>query len=319
VIHTLLGTCHPAAVARKVIWPGPAEPISMKPPPFVYHDPTTVVETTDLLGRLDNALTLAGGQSLMPMLNFRVVMPDHLIDINRIAALSYVSIAGGRGRFGAMTRQRDLEFSSDVMRAFPIIPEALTHVGHRQTRNRGTFGGSLCHLDPSAELVNLAALHDGVLEATSRSGSRRIAMADWVAGIMTNSLAPGELLTDIELRAWPQTHGHAFEEFARRHGDFAIAAVGCLIDLAPDGTIAEAALCVSGLGPAPVRLAKAEGLLKGELPSHEAFRAAAVEAESLEAATDVYVSGAYRKHLARVLTYRALERAVARAGDRRAA
>jgi carbon-monoxide dehydrogenase medium subunit len=291
----------------------------MKPPPFVYHDPTTVEEATDLLGRLDNALPLAGGQSLMPMLNFRVVTPDHLIDINRIAALSFISITNGLGRFGAMTRQRDLEFSADVMRAFPIIPEALTHVGHRQTRNRGTFGGSLCHLDPSAELVNLAALHDGVLEAASRGGSRRIKMADWVAGIMTHSLAPGEMLTAIELRAWPQGHGYAFEEFSRRHGDFAITAVGCLIDLAPDGTIAQAALCVSGLGPAPVRVAAAERLLKGALPSHEAFRAAAVEAESLDAASDIYVSGAYRKHLARILTYRALERAVARGAERRAA
>jgi aerobic carbon-monoxide dehydrogenase medium subunit len=295
----------------------------MKPPPFIYHDPTTVAEATDLLGRLDNAVPLAGGQSLMPMLNFRVVTPDHLIDINRIAALSYISITGGRGRFGAMTRQRDLEFSADVMRAFPIIPEALKHVGHRQTRNRGTFGGSLCHLDPSAELVNLVALHDGVLEAASRTGSRRIAMADWASGIMTHSLEAGEMLVAIELRAWPQghgqSHGYAFEEFARRHGDFAIAAVGCLIDLAADGTIAQAALCVSGLGPAPVRVAKAERLLVGELPSHEAFRAAAVEAEALDAASDVYVSGVYRKHLARILTYRALERAVARGRDRRAA
>ena len=177
----------------------------------------------------------------------------------------------------------------------------------------------LCHLDPSAELVNLAALHDGVLEAASHGGCRRINMADWVAGIMTHALAPGEMLTGIALRAWPPGHGYAFEEFARRHGDFAITAVGCLIDLAPDGTIAQAALCVSGLGPAPVRVAAAERLLKGERPSHEVFRAAAVEAESLEAESDIYVSGAYRRHLARILTYRALERAVARGTERRAA
>jgi aerobic carbon-monoxide dehydrogenase medium subunit len=291
----------------------------MKPPPFIYHDPTTVAEATDLLGRLDNALPLAGGQSLMPMLNFRVVTPDHLVDINRIAALSSISIADGLGRFGALTRQRDLEFSTEVMHTFPIIPEALEHVGHRQTRNRGTFGGSLCHLDPSAELVNLVALHDGVLEAASRGGSRRIKMADWVSGIMSHALETGEMLVAIELHAWPQGHGHAFEEFARRHGDFAIAAVGCLIELAADGTIAQAALCVSGLGPAPVRVAKAERLLVGERPSHEAFRAAAVEAEALDAASDIYVSGAYRRHLARILTYRALERAVARGRERRAA
>jgi carbon-monoxide dehydrogenase medium subunit len=200
-----------------------------------------------------------------------------------------------------------------VERAFPIMHEALKHVGHRQTRNRGTFGGSLCHLDPSAELVNMAALHDGVLEAASSGKRRTIKMTDWVSGAMTHSLAPGELLTTIELRAWPAGHGYAFEEFARRHGDFAIAAVGCLITLDTSGTIGRAALCVSGFGPAPVRVEAAERLLTGEQPSHEVFRAAAVAAEELDAMSDVYVTSAYRKHLARILTYRALERAVARA------
>jgi carbon-monoxide dehydrogenase medium subunit len=285
----------------------------MKPPPFAYHDPTTIEEAADLIGRLDNAVPLAGGQSLMPMLNFRVVAPDHLIDLNRVKELSYINISDGIGRFGAMARQRDIEFSDDVARAFPVLHEALKHVGHRQTRNRGTFGGSLCHLDPSAELVNMAALHDGVLEAASRGGRRQIKIADWVRGIMTNALAPGEILTGIELKAWPSGHGYAFEEFARRHGDFAIAAVGCLLTLEANGTIGRAALCVSGLGPAPVRVATAERLLVGAMPSHETFRAAAIEAEALDAMSDAFVTAAYRKHLARVLTYRALERAVARA------
>src|ERR1019366_5022758 len=147
----------------------------MKPAPFVYHDPTTVAEATELIGRLDNAVVLAGGQSLMPMLNFRVVTPDHLIDINRIKPLSHISMIGSiLCRFGAMTRQRDLEFSADVMRHFPIIPEALQHVGHRQTRNRGTFGGSLCHLDPSAELVTIATVLDGTVEVAGPQGRREI-------------------------------------------------------------------------------------------------------------------------------------------------
>ena len=283
----------------------------MKPPPFIYHDPTTVAEAADLLGRLDNALVLAGGQSLMPMLNFRVAAPDHLIDVNNIAALSYIKITEGHGRFGAMTRQRDLEFSADVARTFPILREALSHVGHRQTRNRGTFGGSLCHLDPSAELVNMTVLHDGVLEAATKTRTRKLAAANWTRGIMTNALDPGELLTGIELTAWPAGHGFAFEEFSRRHGDFAIAAVGCLVTLGGDGVISKAALCVSGLGAAPARLANAEKLLIGQKPSHEAFRAAAVEAEELEATGDAFVTAKYRKHLARILTYRALERASA--------
>jgi carbon-monoxide dehydrogenase medium subunit len=289
----------------------------MKPPPFAYHDPTTIEEATDLIGRLDNALPLAGGQSLMPMLNFRVVAPDHLIDLNCVTGLSHVNIKDGIGRFGAMTRQRDIEFSADVAKTFPVLHDALKHVGHRQTRNRGTIGGSLCHLDPSAELVNMAALHDGVLEVASSGGRRQIKVADWVRGIMTNALEPGELLTGITLTAWPAGHGYAFEEFARRHGDFAITAVSCLLTLERNGTVNRAALCVSGMGPAPVRVADAERLLVGAKPGHEAFRAAAIAAEALDAMSDAYVTAAYRKHLARVLTYRALERAVARAGGQR--
>jgi carbon-monoxide dehydrogenase medium subunit len=286
----------------------------MKPPPFAYHDPTTIEEAADLIGRLENAVPLAGGQSLMPMLNFRVVAPDHLIDLNRVASLAYIDIKDGSGRFGAMTRQREIEFSGDVAKAFPVLHEALGHVGHRQTRNRGTIGGSLCHLDPSAELVNMAALHDGVLEAASRGGRREIRIADWVRGIMTNALEPGELLTGIALKAWPAGHGYAFEEFARRHGDFAITAVSCLLTLDSNGTIGRVALCVSGMGAAPVRVEKAERLLVGAKPEHECFRAAAIAAEALDAMSDAYVTAAYRKHLARVLTYRALQRAVARAG-----
>jgi carbon-monoxide dehydrogenase medium subunit len=286
----------------------------MKPPPFTYHDPATIDEASDLIGRLDNAMPLAGGQSLMPMLNFRVVAPDHLIDLNRVAGLSYIEIKDGSGRFGAMTRQRDIEFSSEVAKTFPVLHDALKHVGHRQTRNRGTIGGSLCHLDPSAELVNMAALHDGVLEAASRRGRREIKIADWVRGIMTNALEPDELLTGILLKTWPAGHGYAFEEFARRHGDFAITAVSCLLTLERNGTICRAALCVSGLGPAPVRVVEVERLLVGAKPGHEAFRAAAIAAEALDAMSDAYVTAAYRKHLARVLTYRALQRAVARAG-----
>lgn len=291
----------------------------MKPPPFTYHDPESVEEAVDLLGRLGNAVPLAGGQSLMPMLNFRVVMPDHLIDLNRIATLGGIAIADGVGRFGTMTRQRDLEFSAEAARHFPIMQEALSHVGHRQTRNRGTFGGSLCHLDPSAELVNMVALHDGMLEVASRGGRRRIAMRDWIRGSMTSALEPGEMLVGIELRTWLAGHGYAFEEFARRRGDFAIAAVGCLLMLGAGGAIERAALCVSGLGPAPVRVVQAEHLLVGERPSHQVLRAAAAEAESLDAMSDPYVTAVYRKHLARVLTYRALERAAAPAGCRRAA
>ena len=291
----------------------------MKPPRFAYHDPVSIEEALDLLARLDNALVLAGGQSLLPMLNFRVAAPDHLIDLGRIHDLAGIDVAPGRGRFGAMTRQRDLEFSPDVARVFPVMAEALAHVGHRQTRNRGTFGGSLCHLDPAAELVVVAALHDAVMQVAGPAGVRRIAMADWAEGLMTTALGEGEILTAIEMQAWPPGHGFAFEEFARRHGDFAIAAVGCLVALAADGTVARVRLCVSGLAPAPVPLAAAEALLVGQIASVDRIAAVASAARAIAADDDALVSAAYRKHLAGVLTRRALTRACERAGLRRAA
>jgi carbon-monoxide dehydrogenase medium subunit len=291
----------------------------MKPAPFVYHDPRTVAEAADLLGRLENARPLAGGQSLMPMMNFRFAMPDHLIDLNRVGGLAGIDVVGDTLRIGAMTRQRDLEFSSVIAQRCPILQDALRHIGHRQTRNRGTLGGSLCHLDPAAELVNVTALHDGILVAESRRGARDLAFTDFAAGFMTHGLAPDELLTAVVVSPWSSTHGHAFVEMARRQGDFAIAAVGALIELDERGAIRRAAVAVSGLGPAPLRPAAIERLLVGGRPGHELYRAAAAEAATLEAMSDAYVTGAYRQHLARILTYRALEGAVGRAMQRRAA
>src|SRR5271167_508178 len=144
----------------------------MKPPPFSYHDPKTVSEVVGLLSTLENAKLLAGGQSLMPMLNFRFVQPDHIIDLNRVEGLSYIRDTAEGMEVGAMTRQRDLEFSELVAKKFPLMHEAIQNIGHRQTRNRGTIGGSLCHLDPSAELVNIVALHDGKLHIASAKGTQ---------------------------------------------------------------------------------------------------------------------------------------------------
>jgi CO/xanthine dehydrogenase FAD-binding subunit len=147
----------------KKLRPARYGPLEMKPPPFRYHDPKTVSEAVGLLGSLENAKLLAGGQSLMPMLNMRFVLPDHIIDLNRVEGLSYIREAKGALESGAMTRQRDLEFSDAVRARWPIMHEALLQVGHRQTRNRGTIGGSLCHLDPAAELVSLATGYDATV------------------------------------------------------------------------------------------------------------------------------------------------------------
>ncbi|MBI2315858.1 MAG: xanthine dehydrogenase family protein subunit M [Betaproteobacteria bacterium] len=285
----------------------------MKPAPFVYHDPRTVAEACDLLATRENARVLAGGQSLMPMMNFRYAMPDHLIDLNRVDELAYLRCEGEVLRVGAMTRQRDLEFSPEVGKRCPVLREALSHVGHRQTRNRGTLGGSLCHLDPSAELVNVAALLGGTLHVVSKGGARDIPFAEFAVAYMTTSLQPDELLAGATLPLPARGRGHAFAEFARRHGDFAIVACSALIGLDRDGRIADAAVALSGLGHAPVRPASIERALRGEKPGAAAFKAAAAEAGGFDAVADAYVTAAYRRHLARVLVYRALEQASMRA------
>jgi carbon-monoxide dehydrogenase medium subunit len=291
----------------------------MKPAPFAYYDPTSLAEASALLAQHENARLLAGGQSLMPMMNFRYVTPDHLIDLNKIPSLAGIGIADGALRFGAMTRQRAIEFSPEVKRLCPVMQEALAHVGHRQTRNRGTIGGSLCHLDPAAELVNMTALYGGTLEAESARGKRSLSFDAFAAGYMTTSLELDEILTAVSIKPWGPRHGFAFLELARRHGDFAIVAASALLELDPRGWIARAALALSGLGPVPARPEKSIALLQGAAPSREAFLAAAEEAGKIEAMSDAYYSAAYRQHLALVLTRRVLEQAARRAAERSAA
>jgi len=291
----------------------------MKPAPFTYHDPTTISDVTSLLARLDNARPLAGGQSLMPIMNFRLASPDHLVDLNRVDELAGIARNGSATTIGAMTRQRDLEFSPEIAADMPILRETLRHIGHRQTRNRGTIGGSLCHLDPSVELVNIVALHDGVVTIASSRGTREVGFRSFAVGAITHSMQQDELLTAVTLTKWPHPHGYCFLETARRRGDFAIAAVSVLLTLDNAGAIGRAALAVSGLSGLPVRLASVETMLVGQRPSHDLFRAAASVAATLEAMEDPYASAAYRRHLARILIYRALETASERAreGDSR--
>lgn len=291
--------------------------LELKPAPFTYHDPRSVSEAFDLLASLENARVLAGGQSLMPMMNFRYAMPDHLIDLNRISALAYLRCDDEALRSGAMTRQRDIEFSAEVRERLPLLQEALAHVGHRQTRNRGTIGGSLCHLDPSAELVNVTALLEGTLHIGSKRGVRNVSVAEFAVAYMTTVLEPDEMLAAVTLPLPAQRDGYAFVEFARRHGDFAIVACSALLGLDEDGAIAHARLAISGLGFCPTRPTDIERALTGEKPSAATFKAASAEAAKLDGNGDAYASAAYRQHLARVLTYRALEsaghRALARA------
>jgi aerobic carbon-monoxide dehydrogenase medium subunit len=288
----------------------------MKPPPFSYHDPATVGDVVSLLGRLENAKLLAGGQSLMPMLNMRFVLPDHLIDLNRVAGLSHIRETGDALEIGAMTRQRDLEFSEAVRRRCPLMDEAIRHVGHRQTRNRGTLGGSLCHLDPSAELVSVAATLDATVTVTGPKGERRIAFADFPLAFMTPAIEPDELLTSVRFPDWPKAHGHAFIEFARRHGDFAIVSAAALLAEDAGGRITRASVTVGGMGTVPIRAAELERALIGQMPDDKLLREACESCRKLEAIDDVHAPASYRQHLAAVLSRRALEQARGRLPSR---
>jgi carbon-monoxide dehydrogenase medium subunit len=277
----------------------------MKPAPFGYHDPSTTDEAVALLATLENARALAGGQSLVPMMNFRYAMPDHLIDLNGVAELDSVEI-GDEIVLGAMVRQRRIEFSEDLRNACPILIDALLKVGHRQTRNRGTIGGSLCNLDPSAELAAMMMLLDARMTARSARGARDIAMPDFAQGFMTTALEPDELLTQVAFTPWRKGHGYGFHEYARRHGDFAICSSGVLIEADARGSVARLAIVIGGVGPTPVRLKEAEVAAVGQPLSAELATYVASVAERVDAVSDVHVGADYRRHLAGVLTRRAM-------------
>jgi aerobic carbon-monoxide dehydrogenase medium subunit len=281
----------------------------MKPPPFSYHDPRSTADAVGLLARLDNAKLLAGGQSLMPMLNMRYVLPDHVIDLNRVDGLSYIREQNGGLEIGAMTRQRDIEFSGTVRARCPLMHEAIAQVGHRQTRNRGTLGGSLCHLDPAAELVTVAAALDATLAVTGRNGARSIVFSAFPVAYMTPALAPDELLTGATFPCWSARHGHAFVEFARRHGDFAIVAAAALLEEDDNGKVTRASLTLGGMGPAPVRAGEVERALAGDKIEEKRLREVCETLRRLDAVDDIHAPSSYRRHLATVLARRALVKA----------
>jgi aerobic carbon-monoxide dehydrogenase medium subunit len=288
----------------------------MKPPLFSYHDPRTIGDAVQLLGRLDNAKLLAGGQSLMPMLNMRFVLPDHVIDLNRVEGLSFIREVDGALEIGGMTRQRDLEFSDVVRRHCPLMAEAIALVGHRQTRNRGTLGGSLCHLDPSAELVSVAMALDATVMVAGPNGQREIAFAAFPVAFMTPAIEPNELLTAVRFPVWPKGHGYAFIEFARRHGDFAIVSAATLLVEDSAGKILRAAVVIGGMGMVPIRATELEQALVGNAPDDKLLREACETCRKYDAIDDVHAPASYRQHLATVLSRRALEQASARLPSR---
>ncbi|MBX6376974.1 MAG: xanthine dehydrogenase family protein subunit M [Clostridia bacterium] len=286
----------------------------MKPPPFEYHAPVSLEEAVELLAELGgDAKVLAGGQSLMPLLNLRLAQPAHLVDVNGLEELAQIRPLDGGLAVGALVRQRAAERSELVRERCPLLAEALPLIGHFQIRSRGTVGGSLAHADPAAELPAVAAALDADLVVRSARGERVLKPEDFFLTVMTTTLEPDELLVEVRFPAWPEGAGWSFQEVSRRHGDFALAGVAAVLQLGGDGTIADARLAFIGVGPTPVRARAAEQLLVGERPSPEVYAAAAEAAVAdLEPESDLHATGAYRKHVARVLARRALTTAAER-------
>lgn len=290
----------------------------MKASAFSYHDPRSLDALYGLLGSLENCRLLAGGQSLMPMLNMRYAFPDHVIDINRIEGLDDIKLTDQGLYIGAMTRQARLKDDPLVSAHAPVLAEALHWVGHVQTRSRGTIGGSLCHLDPAAEQPCIAALYDAVLHVGGPRGSRDIAFKDWVLAYMTPALEPDEILLGLTLPPFATGQsgsriGHGFHEFARRHGDYAIVAAAALVALGPDNKITRAAISLAGVDVKPYRLHTAEDLLVGQSADPQTLETAAREAQKITMMDDAHISADYRQRLAVAMVKRALNDAVARA------
>jgi aerobic carbon-monoxide dehydrogenase medium subunit len=289
----------------------------MKPPPFDYHAPQSAAEALELLGRYGaEARLLAGGQSLVPLLNFRLSTPAVIVDLNRAADLAYIREENGQVRMGAMTRQRAIEFSPLVKSHLPLLAEATRWVGHLPTRTRGTIGGSLAHSDPAAEYPAVAAALDAELVIRGSAGDRVVRAAEFFVGFMTTALQPGEMLIEVRMAAQPSDSGWAFEEFSRRHGDFAIVGIAAMVAVECD-RFRSARLAACGAGPTAIRLGGAEEILEhGGVDDRYIDDAAGRAAELVDPGADLHASAEYRRHLTRVLTRRALKRAVERSRKR---
>jgi CO/xanthine dehydrogenase FAD-binding subunit len=289
----------------------------MKPPPFTYHAPATGREVVATLAGLgEEGRVLAGGQSLVPLMNFRLAQPAHLVDINRVDELDYLRREDGALAIGARARQSALE-REEAARSVPLLAEAGALVAHPAIRHRGTVCGSVAHADPAAELPAAFLAQGGEAVLRGPGGERRVPFADLFQGPFTTAVGPGELLTEVRAELWPDRTGHAFVEFARRDGDFAIAGAAVLLHL--DGAIVDrAAIALCGVAPTPVRAGGAEEALAGQEPGDEVI-AEAVEASvrGLTPASDLHGGTDYRVRVARACVRRALRLALARARGER--
>jgi CO/xanthine dehydrogenase FAD-binding subunit len=292
----------------------------MKPPKFRYFAPQSIGEALALLAEhAGEARVLAGGQSLVPLMNMRLVHPGVLVDINGIHELAYVKAWDDGLAIGTLTRDAALAGDRTVAGSLPVLTEAARCVGHPAIRNRSTVGGSIAHADPAAELPAVMVALNAEFVARSRSGIRTISAQDFFKGYLATDLKEGEMLTELLIPDLPPRSGSAFVEFARREGDYALAGVAAVITLDASGAIADARLGLCSVGPAPVRPHAAEALLRGQRPGNEAWAAAASAVVSIldNPLSDIHGSADYRRHLAGVLTRQALAAAAERAEGKR--
>ena len=285
----------------------------MKPAKFDYYAPTTRDEVLELLGQHGyDAKVLAGGQSLMPMMNLRLARPAVVVDINRVEGLAGIASDAGGMTIGAMTRQRQIERSAEIGDKFPVISAAIPHIAHFQIRNRGTIGGSLAHSDPAAEIPALCVALDAEVTAASSSGERAIEASDLTIGPLTTSLEPDELLTQVRLPALDGEWRWGFREVCRRDGDFALVGAITLLRLDSGGVCQEARIAMFGVGDGPIRASEAEASLAGRAVDADArAEAAALVSAAVDPGSDIHASAEYRKEVSGVMARRALEDACA--------
>ena len=290
----------------------------MKPASFEYHVPDSLEQALELMHQhADEGKILAGGQSLVPAMNFRIVQPSALIDLNRISGLGYVREEDRVLRIGAMTRERELEFNPLISTWAPLLAEAAPHIAHPQIRNRGTIGGSIVNADPAAELPVLMLALGAQLKAKNVSGERWIEAQNFFMGMFTTALELDEILVEIELPASPPRTGWAFLEVAPRAGDYALMGVAALVTLDQNGKCERAKLVYLNAGEGPVEAKEAEKLLIGEALNDHLIEAAAstVSETEINPFGNIHTSPEFQRHLANVLTKKALKQAVQRAEE----
>jgi len=290
----------------------------MKPAAFEYYDPTTADEALALLAELgDEAKLLAGGQSLIPLMNMRLAKPANLVDLGRIAGLDYVQDRGDALALGALTRHRTVETSPLIRTACPVLAAAAEQIGHFQIRERGTLGGTLAHADPAAEIPLIATLLDAELTIRSADGERVATPADFFLTVFMTTLDASEMITEARFRKLRPREGWAVREFTRRHGDFALVAVAATVELDGSGVIRSARLSLGGAGPTPWLVANAEAMLGGERPTEALLRSVAVRvSREMDPDSDLHATADDRRDLARTLVFQTLTEAASRATSR---